>query len=183
MEEFCLDLESKYRSTATRSLSEMGGKSPEWKVVEICMNLKLIDERKSNSELMTQRYNMRKKIEEELGKNSRRSRNKLKNLRCEAARRKKTVMMKNETKLKHLRRMFRTDEEEKINKIPDAVKDLPIEKLSIFDKNKYEEIKEIEYEVEIIGEVELTDNERMILRLPPKFAMEENLPAGGLAMD
>ena len=79
----------------------MGVKSPQWIVVEVGMNLKLIDERKSNSELMTQRYNMRKKIEEELDKNSRRSRNKLKNLRCEAAKRKKTVMQKNKNKLKN----------------------------------------------------------------------------------
>ena len=39
------------------------------------------------------------------------------------------------------------------------------------------------YEAEIIGEIELTNNERLILNLPPKFAIEENLPKEGLAMD
>ena len=39
------------------------------------------------------------------------------------------------------------------------------------------------YEAEIIGEIELTNNERLILNLPPKFAIEENLPEEGLAMD
>ena len=183
VEEFCLEVESKYRSTATGSLRERGENSPEWQIVKICMNLKLIDERKKNSELVTLRYNMRKKIEEESGKNSRKSRNRIKNLRCEAARRKKTMMKKYEEKLKHLRRKFRMSEEDKINQIPEAMKDLFLENLSVFSKTKYEEIKVIEYETDMIGDLELSDNERLILRLPPKFAMEENLPPGGLALD
>ena len=39
------------------------------------------------------------------------------------------------------------------------------------------------YEAEIIGDIELIDNERLILNLPPKFAIEEDLPEEGLAMD
>jgi hypothetical protein len=41
----------------------------------------------------------------------------------------------------------------------------------------------VDYEAEVIGDVELTVNERLILRLPPKFAIEENLPPEGLALD
>jgi hypothetical protein len=37
--------------------------------------------------------------------------------------------------------------------------------------------------VEIVGDVILTDNERIVLRLPPKFAIEENLSEDGLALD
>ena len=44
VEQFCLDLESKYRATATGSLREKGENSPEWQVVKVCMNLKIIDE-------------------------------------------------------------------------------------------------------------------------------------------
>ena len=40
-----------------------------------------------------------------------------------------------------------------------------------------------DYEVEVIGDVDLSENEKMILRLPPKFAIEENLPEGGLDLD
>ena len=53
----------------------------------------------------------------------------------------------------------------------------------MFSKQKFEEIKTWDYEVEVVGDVQLTDNERMVLRLPPKFAIEENLPEDGLAMD
>ena len=41
----------------------------------------------------------------------------------------------------------------------------------------------MEYEPEIIGDIELHDNERLILMLPPKFSIEENLPKEGLAME
>ena len=46
VEQFCLELESKYRSTVTSDLRENGKKSPEWQIVKLCMNLKMIDERK-----------------------------------------------------------------------------------------------------------------------------------------
>ena len=38
VEEFCLELERKYRATATGSLREKGNKNPEWLVVKTCMN-------------------------------------------------------------------------------------------------------------------------------------------------
>ena len=58
-----------------------------------------------------------------------------------------------------------------------------LEKLSIFDNRKFEEKKVTDYDAEVIGDVELTNNERLILRLPPKFAIEENLPEKGLTLD
>ena len=65
----------------------------------------------------------------------------VKNLRKEAARTKSTLMKKYEEKMKHLRRKFRTSEEEKTDKIPDSIKDLNLEKLSIFSKKKYDDKK------------------------------------------
>ena len=57
-----------------------------------------------NSELLKLKYKVRKKIEEDFGKNSRRGRNMVKNLRKEAAKAKREAMMKNEAKMKHLRK-------------------------------------------------------------------------------
>ena len=51
VEQFCLDLEGKYRSTVTGGLREKGKGSPEWQIVRLCMNLKMIDERKTYSKL------------------------------------------------------------------------------------------------------------------------------------
>ena len=91
-------------------MREKGKKSPEWKIVKLCMILKMIDERQVHSEMETERYNLRKKIEEILGKNTKKTRNIVKKMRQEAARSKSTVMKKNEEKLKHLRKKYRKTE-------------------------------------------------------------------------
>ena len=141
------------------------------------------DERKVKGKLETDRYKARKMIEDEFGKNSRRSRNMMKNLRQYAARHKKMMMKSYEEKLKHLRKKYRTSEEENTDQIPDSMSDLGLEKLSIFDKKKYDDKMVMEPEPEIIGDITLHNNERLILMLPPKFSIEENLPKEGLAME
>ena len=92
-------------------------------------------------------------------------------------------MKKNEAKLKHLRRKYRKNEEEKVDKVPEVIEDLNLENLSVFNRKKYDEKPVIEYDTEVIGEVTLTENERLVLRLPPKFSVEENLPPEGLALE
>ena len=113
VEQFCLDLEGKYRSTVTGGLREKGKGSPEWQIVRLCMNLKMIDERKTYSKLEGKKYSVKKKIEEEYGKNNRKGRNIVKNLRKEASRTKVNAMRKNESKMKHLRKKYRDNEEDK----------------------------------------------------------------------
>ena len=123
LENFCLELESKYRSTVFGDLRDKGRDSLEWKIVKLCMELKMIDERKVNSQLETARYIVRKKIEDTYGKNTRRARNAVKKLRQESAKNKSTIMKKYEEKLKHLRRKFRASEEDKLDRIPESMKD------------------------------------------------------------
>ena len=81
-------------------------------------------------------------------------------------------VLENENKLKNLQRKYRKSEEEKVDKIPEAMKNLGLEKLSVFSKERYEEKPVKQYEPEIIGEIDphLHDNERLILMLPPKFS-------------
>ena len=55
VENFCLDIESKYRATVMGELREKGKKSPEWGIVKLCMALKMIDERKVNSKLESEK--------------------------------------------------------------------------------------------------------------------------------
>ena len=104
-------------------------------------------------------------------------------MRKEAAKAKKNAMQKDEVKMKHLRKKFRKSEGEKIDMIPEALKNLRLENLSIFCRKKFEEKKAFDYEVEVIGEMTLSNNERMMLKSPPKFAIEDNLPEEGLALD
>ena len=116
VEQFCLDLEGKYRSTVTGGLREKGKGSPEWQIVRLCMNLKMIDERKTHSKLEGKKYSVKKKIEEEYGKNNRKGRNIVKNLRKEASRAKVTAMRKNEDKMKHLRKSTEMMKKTKLTK-------------------------------------------------------------------
>ena len=62
VENFCMELEGKYRATVTGNLREKGKDSPEWEVVRLCMKLKMIDERKLNAQLETQKYKVKKMI-------------------------------------------------------------------------------------------------------------------------
>jgi hypothetical protein len=78
---------------------------------------------------------------------------------------------------------MRKNEEEKVDKIPESLKNLGLEELSIFSKKKYEDKPVEHYEPEIIGEIDLHDHERLILMLPPKFSIEENLPKDGLVIE
>ena len=70
------------------------------------MKLKMIDERKTNSMLESRKYLVRKEIEEEYGKNNRRGRNIIKNLRKEASGAKVNALRKNESKMKNLRKKY-----------------------------------------------------------------------------
>ena len=71
VEKFCLELESKYRATVTGELRDKGKKSPEWQIVKLCMGLKMIDEKKLNSKLETEKYKLRKTLDELFGRNIR----------------------------------------------------------------------------------------------------------------
>ena len=95
VENFCLDLESNYRSTVQGELRDKGKKCPEYRIVKLCMNLKMIDELRVKGRLESNRYKEIRKIEDEYGKNSRRSRNIGKTPRKEAARSKVIAMRKN----------------------------------------------------------------------------------------
>jgi hypothetical protein len=104
-------------------------------------------------------------------------------LRKHAGEQKKIKMRTYEEKLKHLKTKYRKSEEDKIDKIPPAISGVGLENISVFNSKRYEEKEVLEYEAEIIGDIELHDNERKILMLPPKFSIEENLPADGLALE
>ena len=58
---------------------------------------------------------------------------------------------------------YRKDEREKLNEVPEDMKGL--EELSIFDNEKFNEIEPVKYDVKVIGDIELNDNERSVLRL------------------
>ena len=55
--------------------------------------------------------------------------------------------------------------------------------LSMFNQERFDSIKKDEIEVPVIGEIELTEGERAILRKSPKFALPEKLMENTLKED
>ena len=77
-------------------------------------------------------------------------------------------MTKFEEKLDHLKGKFRMKEEEKLSQVPDGLE--RFSGLNIFDRTQFDLIEEEKYDVEVIGEVTLSDKERAVLCLHPKFS-------------
>ena len=86
-----------------------------------------------------------------------------------------------ENKIQHLNKKYRESLEEKIKIIPSDIEELS--RLGVFNPEKFREIKEEEYEIEIIGDIELSENEMKVLKLHPKFAILPRLVEGGLDLD
>ena len=55
--------------------------------------------------------------------------------------------------------------------------------LRIFDPTRYENIKKEEYDIKIIGDVEIDEKELQVLKLHPKFAVLPRLFKGGLDVE
>ena len=165
VEDYNADLNLKFRSTAFKS----GGGPKEKKVVKEAMALKLRDERKYNSEKIRERNIWRRKINHQLGENTKRARTVIKNLRNEATKVRTEHREKYTEKINHLKKKFHDDQNEKLDSVPDELTDYA--SLSIFSSEKFEEIKTADYEITKVGEISLSGDETQLLRLHPKFAL------------
>ena len=145
------------------------------------MEMKLKDEKEYRRELEIERYKARENLEKLMTKNSKTHRAATKRLRNATIKVKKEYKQKYEQKIIHLKKKYREDEEEKLRQVPEEMKDL--ESLSIFDKEKFEAVEIVKYEVEIIGELNVSEEEKMALALPPKFSIMEKLPDNDLEME
>ena len=135
IEEFNLGILSKLRSEKLRGEGEKATK----KLIKSAMEIKIRDEDNYREEKVRKRHLMRREIGEHLKVNSRPYRNLMRNLRECAEKVREDYRVKYETKIKHLKEKYRENEEEKISKIPDLLKEY--DGLSIFDPGKFEAIE------------------------------------------
>ena len=175
VEEFSLDLGDKCRAEV-KSKSKV-----EWKVVRVAMESKLVDARRTDKKLKSEQNILRRKIYRKTGDDSRKSKKMIRILKNHARQKKQELKIKYKKKVEHLKKKYRQDEEDKIDEIPAGMEGL--EELSIFDRKKFEKIKTTEIEIMTLGDVELTDNERKILGLHPKFSVVQKLPKDALDLD
>ena len=145
------------------------------------MTLKLRDEKKYLKELLITKNKMHAEIDKELKKNSKPSRRLLKEFREESAKIRVDLREKYRRKIEHLSKKYREKKNEMMRRIP--LEMIELGGLKVFDPQRYEEIETEEYEVKVIGDVQLDENELKVLKLHPKFAILPKLCEGGLDLD
>ena len=150
--------------------SKPKNKSKDVKLARDIMNRKVFDAENFKREIETRKMRMRRKIDKVWGKNSSKTRNLMKMMRRENNMLRREIELKNKEKLEHLQEKYG----EKNTK--NNVEIIRYKKVSIFSEE--EETKQeilIEEEVTVLGEIELDENEKSVLRLPPKFQIREKL--------
>jgi hypothetical protein len=177
VEEFNLGLNLQFRSEKSRENLAKG----ENKFVKAAMEAKFRDEIYKSKEITREKNNLRRKLAENLGKNTRKYNREIKILRTEAVALKSRTREKYKEKLNHLHKKYRESLDSKLDKIPEGLQEFS--NLSIFDKNKFSEIQPIHYDVKTVGDISLDEDERAILRLHPKFSINQPLQEGNLEFE
>ena len=159
----------KLRSEHFTNKSEKNGE----KWISDAMRGKLEDEKWYCKELQWERMGVRRHIKEMFGENSRHTRSLIKHLRSEAEREKTAQRKRYGKKLSYLKGKYERDEKVRLNEVPD---DLSIfGEAGVFDDEKFNTIVKDDIQIQIVGNVVMTDDERELLRHHPKFALMTDL--------
>ena len=174
IEEFNLGLKGTLKNKISTKYCEM----QEHKIVKAAMKTKMHDEQITKRKLMKSRNQARTTLADALGRNSKRYRTTIRKLRDAALARKNEMRDKYKDKVRDLKFKYREDTEERLDKIPDEMQDY--HNLSIFDREKFERIQIQSYEVTCVGEIHLSNEEKSVLRMHPKFCVMETLKEGAM---
>ena len=91
---------------------------------------------------------------------------------------KQLLNQKYKNKIEHLKDKYNKNDDDEDEPAPDDLSDYA--GLSVFNNKKYEEIVTESYEVKIIGDVTLSEDEQAVLKLHNKFSILEKLLPGGI---
>ena len=170
IEDFNMGLASKFKSKKFQRLNNQP--SITGKAIVPVMKMKLADEQSYHRELVYIRNKYRKDLARRLGNNSRKFKNVIADLRQEAKKTKKESTEKFKEKTAHIRKKYSRNTQEE-NEVPEDLQEYT--NLKIFNKEEYENIQPDSYEIKVIGEVELTEEEKSVLTLHPKFCILDKL--------
>ena len=151
VESYMTGLVVEFRSKKFR---EQGAKLGE-KVIKESMVLKIQDEKQVHRELNSEKCELRRESERLFGKDSRRQRRLIKHLRQEAARTKKDERKKYLDKAENLDKKWRNRETKSQDKVPTGLEEYKDAK--VFSRKKYEEIEEEKIEIEVLGDVTISE--------------------------
>ena len=107
-----------------------------------------------------------------LGNNSRKFKNMITDLRQEARKAKEESTTKFKEKTAHIRKKYSRDKQED-REVPEDL--MEYMDLKIFNKEEYENLQPDSYEIKVIGNVELNEEEQSALKLHPKFCILDKL--------
>ena len=157
------------------------GKNPEKKVVREAMMLKTRDETWRNKELKREMDDIRMELKKKYGENTRKTRGMIKMMRKEAQVERSISKDKYKSKVDHLQKNHGRDEEEMISRVPPELKEYA--DTDVFSKQRFDNIMKDEITIVKIGPVILTEDQDLILKMHPKFAILENLKMEDLELD
>ena len=80
---------------------------------------------------------------------------------------------KYERKVEHLRKKHRQAKDEKDDEVPVEIGEY--NSLSVFSAAKYEKVVTVEYETKCLGDLELHENEKKVMKLHTKFSVVKKL--------
>ena len=173
LEEFGTEFDNKLKST------KMKRKPMYSKITDPAMKLKLADEQMHRRELVKVRTKMRKDLIEKYGgEKTRGFRRAINHLKQEARKVKIHLQDKYKKKVEHLKNKYKNQAEDLAEEIPEDMNDYA--DLSIFNQQKYDDIEQVKQEILTIGDVVLSEEEKMVLRLHNKFSVLEDLKYGDL---
>ena len=179
MENFDLMINSKFRSNYYKE--RVNDKGSQSNIVREAMQMIIRDEEKYLTELYKQREDMRKDLARVHTKNTRTYRRLIQTLKIEANKISQEMSNKYKIKIEHLKKKFREDDIEKIKKLPKGLEDF--KNLRVFNQEEFDKIVVESYEVLVIGDLTIDEDEESALKLPPKFSIMEDLAKGGIEFD
>ena len=167
IQQFGLGLKYSLKSEKMQDSSD----KPVQRVIHAAMEVKKRDEIQHVREMKREREEKKKWLAKIHHPKTKPYKRVIQYLRQEAERAKEIQSKKYWEKIHHLEERYREEKEEE--KIPAGMEKLS--HLTVFSDERYDSIEKDEIQVPIIGEIELTEEEKMILRKNPKFALPEKL--------
>ena len=167
IQQFGLGLRYGFKSERMQDNSD----KPLQKVIQVAMEVKKRDEIQHIKELKREKEDKKKWLAKIHHPKTKKYKTVVQYLRQEAEKAKRIQNDKYWKKIKHLENKYKIEKEE--DKMPPGMEGLS--HLKVFSEEEYKNIEKDKIEVPIIGDIEITPEEEIILRKNPKFALPERL--------
>ena len=168
VEDYNTELNLKLKSKALRDQGPLSDRG----VVRAAMRKKLKDENHVVDELTRERDKVRRKIKSKFGNKSVKTKAIIKTLKSESDIVRVDLRLKYKNKMAHLKQKFDKKRKQVADK-PTKYDEFKMAK--VYDKEKFDGIEVGNIEVCIVGDIDLSEEERECLKLHPKFAIRDKI--------